>query len=760
MYSGSNKHRGAYFGSRGAYTPSPSRTSSTISVIGRRPAPASVEEDRCTTVVPPKRMRLSRQQLSAMQKRDMQRDEALLKSQLTRSQLADLAEFQQELGAGTGIIYGDILNDTENNPNNDCSESSSVHDDDNDDAWEDEVAAVEEFGISSTSHTARKRSEWSDRIMDEHADWLEQLSELADAYLEYRSAGPPSTPVDVDANIFSLHCLSLETEEIMCFERTATYANATLLRNGFIAPSPRHPTLAFSLLVLDVLVAFQRRGPSVSIQTMAKALCDLRNRIKEMRFDMCLGSFHGPAHNRLCQLRNHPHNREGTGLSPLENAEQIFSSSNRIASLVRLASKYHRQQRIHIHFDAWDEDQHQNLGYLLRTKYIHALGEHRAAESTIAKLKPGVLAANLEGYIEQEKAYLESLRAPLVSETFAVEYLDLLEKLEAKHATNGPLTNNLRQSTIKTAKIETRRRNTFEQLLTIQDAVAKLEEKHNITHRWTRTSKEWIEAQKTQNYQRYYAAVDELERLVVQRLFELSRAGLANTGYKLRQHILKAVYVQSKAVRVALDRYNKLASQLVPPARTISWDSITNAKVLDDFDILRGSRWGIEEEEWSKPENRRCAEQARQLKRAEEEIQRLNVEVQRVWTLIVDEARSLPQAVSKIASQDSGLGWAARRYVDRRLKANQLVSAQLKKLEMMRSFSGNRNIGVRVGNTNDHGSGARTNAVLPADHEAHDIIGIINSQEPAELSDSDSNEETTSEQVDKWQSMINVSRSM
>ncbi|KDN41112.1 hypothetical protein RSAG8_07666, partial [Rhizoctonia solani AG-8 WAC10335] len=424
----------------------------------------------------------------------------------------------------------------------------------------------------------------------------------------------------------------------------------------------------------------------------------LGQRVKEMGFDMCLGSFHGPAHNRLCQLRNHPHNHEGNGLSPLENAEQIFSSSNRIASLVRLASKYHRQQRIHMHFDAWDEDQHQNLGYLLETM-----------------LRPGILATKLEEYIEQEKAYLESLKAPLESELFTIEYLGLLEKLEAKRAeydhcqnasfiaTDGPLTGNLRQSALKTAKIET----------------------YSPTEHSRAATYKWIEAQKTRKDQQYHAAIDELEHLVIQRLFELSRAGLANTGYKLRQHILKAIYVRSKA------------------------------KITD---ILRGSRWGIEEEEWSKPENRRCAEQARRLKHAEEEIQRLNVEVRRVRTLIADEARSLPEAVSRIALQDAGLGWAAERYVDRRLQANELVSTQLTKLENLRSFSGQCDIGVRVGTANVQDSSDKINATLPVNHEAHDaIITMINSQEPSELSDSDSDEETTSEQVDRWQSMVNTS---
>ncbi|KDN41111.1 hypothetical protein RSAG8_07665, partial [Rhizoctonia solani AG-8 WAC10335] len=304
MYSGSNKRRGAYLGSRGSYTPPPSRTSSTISVIGRRPAPSTVEEDRHATVVPPKQMRLSRQQLSAMQKRDMQRDEALLKSQLTCSQLANLAEFQQELGAGMEIVYNDVLNDVENNSNDHSSESGSIRDDDDDDAWEDEAAAIEEFGISSTSRKAQKRSEWSERIMDEHADWLEQLSELADAYLEYCLAGPPSAPVNGDDDSFSLDCLNLELAGSRHFKRTSTYTNATLLRNGYLAPSPRHPKLAFSLLVLDVLVAVQRRGPSVSVQTMAKAFCDLRNYINQGPIQAILPS---TAVMDICNLDQYAH---------------------------------------------------------------------------------------------------------------------------------------------------------------------------------------------------------------------------------------------------------------------------------------------------------------------------------------------------------------------------------------------------------------------------------------------------------------------
>lgn len=85
-------------------------------------------------------------------------------------------------------------------------------------------------------------------------------------------------------------------------------------------------------------------------------------RVRASRFDMWVGSFHGPAHNRACQLDNHPHNRAGTGLSDLENCETVFSSSNRVASTTRLASSYHRLQKIDLHFTAWDEDQYSGCG--------------------------------------------------------------------------------------------------------------------------------------------------------------------------------------------------------------------------------------------------------------------------------------------------------------------------------------------------------------------------------------------------------------
>jgi hypothetical protein len=88
----------------------------------------------------------------------------------------------------------------------------------------------------------------------------------------------------------------------------------------------------------------------------------LGSQAQEMKFDMCVSSFHGPAHNQMCQIQNHPHNRLGAGLTDFENCETVFSSTNRIAMATCLASCYHRHQRIDIFLDSWDDDMYRNLG--------------------------------------------------------------------------------------------------------------------------------------------------------------------------------------------------------------------------------------------------------------------------------------------------------------------------------------------------------------------------------------------------------------
>lgn len=88
----------------------------------------------------------------------------------------------------------------------------------------------------------------------------------------------------------------------------------------------------------------------------------LGQRAKKSGFRCLVGSFHGHAHNRLCQLSNLATYVKGLGLEDLEGCERFFSRSNALASALRYASIFHRIQKIAQYVNHLDEtDTLQNI---------------------------------------------------------------------------------------------------------------------------------------------------------------------------------------------------------------------------------------------------------------------------------------------------------------------------------------------------------------------------------------------------------------
>jgi len=73
---------------------------------------------------------------------------------------------------------------------------------------------------------------------------------------------------------------------------------------------------------------------------------ELGPRTQELDYQALVGSFHGHAHNRLCQLSFLTTYVKGMGLEDLEGCEHFFSKLNVLASSLRYASIFHRQQKI------------------------------------------------------------------------------------------------------------------------------------------------------------------------------------------------------------------------------------------------------------------------------------------------------------------------------------------------------------------------------------------------------------------------------
>ncbi|KAJ7131095.1 hypothetical protein C8R44DRAFT_904133, partial [Mycena epipterygia] len=93
----------------------------------------------------------------------------------------------------------------------------------------------------------------------------------------------------------------------------------------------------------------------------------------------------------------------------------------------------------------------------------------------------------------------------------------------------------------------------------------------------------------------------------------------------------------SQVVKTALVEYNLAAATLVVPRPALGWEQVVEYTFLADFDLLREGSEDIREEPWAKPVGRLAMDQYFKLRRADEEIQRLNVEIPRFLTYMRDE---------------------------------------------------------------------------------------------------------------------------
>jgi hypothetical protein len=101
-----------------------------------------------------------------------------------------------------------------------------------------------------------------------------------------------------------------------------------------------------------------------------------------------------------------------------------------------------------------------------------------------------------------------------------------------------------------------------------------------------------------------------------------------------------------------LERYNALAAKM-PGREPIQWTSILNMASLADFDLLKNTRINIEQLEWAKPEIRQITQLHFGLKRAREELRRLDVEIKRLVTFMIDDEADFWLAINEIEDGDA-----------------------------------------------------------------------------------------------------------
>ncbi|KAJ7854670.1 hypothetical protein B0H14DRAFT_3449419 [Mycena olivaceomarginata] len=436
---------------------------------------------------------------------------------------------------------------------------------------------------------------------------------------------------------------------------------ADMIRSGELAKYP----LAVVQELLDTFGMNLGAGYDVGCHFGATiANSELGEQARRNNLKCLVGSFHGHAHNRLCQLSFLATYVEGMGLEDLEGCERYFSWSNGLAKSCRYASRFHRQQEITTyakHFDSFET--YANLSKFICSNYRQALAILR----TEPALEKWMLQEGVDGYarfhewLQEEKDYLLSLKdaAKTNVETLEMEYVQKLVNLSASEAKYAVLLADARRArgddapyVPGVAKAELSRRHGKEKVEKDLESVQELERQLDIVDHWTPTSPRWASTTVAIKKRKYQLALDALELLIVERIFELTKMNRSQTGYKMRKHIAKALQARSKAVRNAIDRYNSAASLLEPPKAHLTWEQVVEYAFLADFDILRDTRPDVQSRPWTRPAYRLAMDRYFKILRAREEIRRLNVEIPRVVTWIRDENRVLRTKEAELNSTE------------------------------------------------------------------------------------------------------------
>ncbi|KAJ7759688.1 hypothetical protein B0H14DRAFT_2404071 [Mycena olivaceomarginata] len=356
--------------------------------------------------------------------------------------------------------------------------------------------------------------------------------------------------------------------------------------------------------------------------------------VTAMRMQGVVPAFHGHAHNRACQIGWHPLYVDGVGLEDFEECERTFAKSNHLASTTRLATPFHRQQQIDEHFKFHDEDKHAASGNFIYQNYRQALEKIAINTGQLSLLESslGTTATDYEIYHATEVKYFQDLR----KEPEDVQRTEF-NRLDFNIIHNG-------YTKPQITLVRTQYRTTYTKFLAVEEDLCRFEEAHGIEVRWMPNSKEYKDGLTLTTQRKYREALTEVERLVVQRLFELTKLGMS--AYNMRDKISKALKTRSEAIRRAIIVYNEAAALLTPPREQLTFAEVIQTTSLAEFDILRDTRQDIRLQPWTQPARREAMVLHYGIKRAKEEVQRLNVEITRLLTFLVDEHIDYYRAIS------------------------------------------------------------------------------------------------------------------
>ncbi|KAL7283095.1 hypothetical protein ACG7TL_002520, partial [Trametes sanguinea] len=434
---------------------------------------------------------------------------------------------------------------------------------------------------------------------------------------------------------------------------------------------------------------------------------------------MCVNAFHGYSHAYPCQLRYHPNGIVGMGLEDLETLERVFSASNQLAPITRHASAFRRRMLIDTFFQQWDDEKYQNLGEMLYNNYVQALEIISDLSLFVADSMRSlaITADDLARFEKEEREYFAALSDEAEWDVHAVAYVEALQQLRALNEElqsttsqfyraakpdyrwlppeNGPTEYNASLSA--TRKLETSRRALREKIDNLTAEIVGMEVRLDVSRRWQPGDREYEETRKYIVSRQYHRALGKLQRLVVQRLFELHRMNLSQTAYRVRTYIAKNLQKRCQAIRRAIDEYNKAAALLDPPRPALDWSKVSHFSFIEEFTLLQDTRNDLRDKLWSQPVAREMMRKARRIQRAHEEITNVNREIRRLHTSIRDEDAHFTAVLDSLRARKDPLYSAVLEFCTRRRSANARNLVFIQRLYDLDGFTGDPTPGVRCG---------------------------------------------------------------
>ncbi len=152
-----------------------------------------------------------------------------------------------------------------------------------------------------------------------------------------------------------------------------------------------------------------------------------------------------------------------------------------------------------------------------------------------------------------------------------------------------------------------------------------------------------------------------------------------------------------RAIRTAIAAYNKAARALDPPRPTVDFEKVSHFTFLEEFSLLEDTRKDVREKPWAQPLVREAMRNARKVRRAREELDKVHIQARRLHTSIRDEELLFNAVLADLDSRQDPLHHPVLQYATRRRGVNASLMARLTRLYSLPGYSGDPTPGVHAG---------------------------------------------------------------